>query len=35
MDQIGIKRGKIEKKNVGKFGEKVQENEEKAQKSQI
>ena len=32
MDQIGMKRGKIEEKILGKFGRNVQKNEEKAQK---
>ena len=35
MDQIGMKRGKIEKKILGKFGRKVQKIEEKAQEFQI
>ena len=32
MNQIGMKRGKIEEKILGKFGRNVQKNEEKAQK---
>ena len=35
IDQIGMKRWKIEEKVLGKFGRKVQKIGEKAQKSQI
>ena len=32
MDQIGMKRGKIEEKILGKFGGKIQKNGGKAEK---
>ena len=33
MDQVSMKRGKIEEKILGKFGRKVQKNEEKSPKN--